>query len=285
MREHIGLIIILFHPSAEEIRRTISLSHDYRGAIVDNSPNRLTDQHMMGRMHYFHDGSNHGVAAAQNIGLRMLLQQKDIRYIVMLDQDSEVAPDYPERIASEFVEVSKTARLSALGALVVNKHDDVVYRSKIHRDRYLNETTLLRDEVISSGTCFSADAFRAVGLNDEWMFIDYVDTEWCFRARVKGYVCAVTEHVRIRHQVGLGNKYIFGHIVIVSKPFRYFYQVRNLVYLLNKPYVPFSFKRNRTLKAFLQFVCFPFYVNGGWKCSYHMAKGFLFGLYKLLIER
>ena len=51
------------------------------------------------------------------------------------------------------------------------------------------------DYIISSGTLIHVDAFKAVGLMMEELFIDYVDLEWGLRAKKMGYHCFVANHV------------------------------------------------------------------------------------------
>jgi len=51
------------------------------------------------------------------------------------------------------------------------------------------------DMLIASGCLIPADVLRDVGLMDDALFIDHVDTDWCMRARARGYrllgVCEV----------------------------------------------------------------------------------------------
>ena len=56
--------------------------------------------------------------------------------------------------------------------------------------------------VITSGTLTSLKAFANLGPFRADFFIDFVDSEYCLRARKAGYRILVSPHARIRHRVG-----------------------------------------------------------------------------------
>jgi rhamnosyltransferase len=62
--------------------------------------------------------------------------------------------------------------------------------------------TVDTDFLISSGSLLPMAALEAVGIMDEGLFIDHIDTEWCFRARSLGFgIFGVCDAV-MRHSLG-----------------------------------------------------------------------------------
>lgn len=279
----IAVIAILFNPKDKEIENVLRISSFYKGVIVDNSSKSHFDGGRVNKMQYVGLCRNVGVAEAQNVGLEYVLKDKDVEYIFYFDQDSEFDDDYPVRMSEEFDYVRNSGiHVAALGPTVVQKETGEVYKSVIHRDKKVNEHFILRQSVIASGCCLGRNAIEVVGKNDASLFIDFVDSEWCWRAYQKGFVCGITPNVIIYHKIGQKELHIGSHIIIVSSPFRYFYQYRNYVMLAKRSYVPIKWKINKGLKFFLRFIYFPFVLKEGVECWKYMFKGLVSGIKILL---
>ena len=221
---------------------------------------------------------NKGIAEAQNQGLRSLLSRKDMTHVVFLDQDSRVADDYPLAIAREFDRIVQSQRLAMLGPSVENTETGETYKSVIHKDQMAENGFIPRREIISSGSCTTIECLKDVGLNDGRLFIDYVDFEWCWRANSKGYVCGITPNLRISHHVGQKTISIFGYLIIISAPVRYFYQFRNYLWLVRRKYVPLQWKIATGIKNVARLVYFPLCIPSGVACWKNMLKGIRAGL-------
>lgn len=257
---HIAVIIILYHPSDDDMDFVSHIGSLYHTVIVDNSKD------------------NKGIAEAQNQGLRSLLDRKDITHVVFLDQDSRVADDYPLAIARAFDRIAQTRRLAMLGPSVDNSETGEMYKSVIHKDPAADNGFILRREVISSGGCTTIACLKDIGLNDGGLFIDYVDFEWCWRANRKGYLCGITSDLRISHHVGQKTISIFGYLIIISASGRYFYQFRNYLWLVRRKYVPLQWKIATGIKSMARLVYFPLCVPSGVACWKQMLKGIRAGL-------
>ena len=261
-KSHIAIIIILYHPSTDDMDFVAHIGELYHTVAVDNS----TD--------------NKGIAEAQNQGLQSLLDKKDITHVVFLDQDSRVADDYPLAIAQEFERIAQTQRLAILGPLVDNSETGETYKSVIHKDPAADNCFIPRREIISSGSCTTIECLREVGLNDSRLFIDYVDFEWCWRANSKDYVCGITLNLRISHHVGQKTISLFGYLIIISAPGRYFYQFRNYLWLVRRKYVPLQWKIATGIKYAVRLIYFPLCIPSGLACWKNMLKGIRAGLKK-----
>lgn len=278
-RTDIALLIVLYNPNSEEKNRIQRIARDFQGVLVDNSSVPSYTSNAVGKMRYIPLGYNAGIAKAQNEGIKFLMYNDNIRFIVFFDQDSVIPEAYPFKIASEFqrIDAMKSGALFCLGPKVCDKNDGEEYHSVIHRDCPVEKGFQQKSEIISSGSCVSVDKIKAVGLLDERLFIDFVDTEWCFRSYAKGFICGITNSVELNHKVGKKKLHLGKHIIIVSAPVRYFYQYRNLIFLSVRRYVPWNFKFFKGAKFLLRWFYFPF-ISGGIKRWKYMNKGIIAGI-------
>ena len=277
LAQQIGIIVIIFHPTEDQLYRIRILSEHYPCVVIDNTPTAKIPKDALGHAHYIPLGRNMGIAKAQNEGYRWFLKDQNIQYFILLDQDSHIDSDYPIRMVSEYISVDMP-NLAALGPTVIRYGTHEVYRSAFYKEKILPEGIILKDEIIASGCCVTRAAICQIGLNDESLFIDFVDCEWCFRAKAKGWICAITPNIKMFHQVGNHQKHLGRHIIIISAPFRYYYQYRNLIILNTRSYVPWQFKRNKSIKAALRFLYFPFVIKNGATIWWQMCRGIYAGI-------
>jgi rhamnosyltransferase len=76
-------------------------------------------------------------------------------------------------------------------------------------------------------------------------FIDYVDTEWCHRARAAGYRLFGTSRARMGHHLGddmFRVWYLRWRPFNAYSPLRLYYRFRNFVLLMKCGYVPMAWK-------------------------------------------
>ena len=280
-KHKIAVVVVLFNPSESDIQNVRGLSSAYDGAIIDNSEKPFSELATIGRMRYVCNKRNLGIAEAQNIGIRLILEQDIYSHIVFLDQDSRLPLSYPQDMVSEFCTLKSIyPRLAILGPTVNNKETGEEYKSVIHKYSTDGNGFSQRRHIISSGSCIPAEVLKDVGGMDSSMFIDYVDFEWCWRAEDKGYVCGLTDRIHISHKVGKRELSFGKYKVIVSSPFRYFYQYRNYLWLIRKKYVPLQWKIATGGKFLLRLAYFPWVVKDGMKCWKYMIKGTIHGIRK-----
>lgn len=275
----IGLVIILYHPTEEDILNVRHLAQSWKGVIVDNSDTPFTDEGVVGNMIYVCNRENLGIAKAQNIAMCSIIKEGFAKHIVMLDQDSRISLTYPADIVKEFERIRlRHPLLVMLGPTLKKKASEEEYASAIHNYQTDEDGFSQRRQIVCSGCCVSVEAVTEVGLMDSGLYIDYVDFEWCWRAVSKGYVCGITQNLTITHQVGSRELSFGKYKVIVSAPFRYYYQYRNYFLLLRKKYVPAQWKFAFGIKLAARFLYFPLIVKGGRERWKYMLKGSIDGI-------
>jgi rhamnosyltransferase len=139
-------------------------------------------------------GENKGIGAAHNVGIQWARNHR-AEFVLLMDQDSIPMPDMVARLRSTHLELS--ARDIPVGALGSQFRDTENGRlSQFVKVGVLGFSILEcnaesnvvdADFLVSSGSLLPLAAIETVGLMDEGLFIDLVDTEWCFRAKAKGF--------------------------------------------------------------------------------------------------
>ncbi|MBK9665327.1 MAG: glycosyltransferase family 2 protein [Gammaproteobacteria bacterium] len=230
--------------------------------IIDNTPSdddRITG--IVGDLESKHPdlrmlrvGHNIGIAAAQNIGLEVALEEC-FDYVLISDQDS--LPD------TDMVSVLRTAclRMDAEGVSVgcicpmyFDRVTQQAFAFQVQRPGSVFYSSVFPDEAspcveiiatISSGMLIPCAALRKVGSMRESFFIDHVDTEWCHRARAMGFRLFGTSSTRLLHRLGDASfrVWYFGwHSHSEYSPTRLYYRFRNFVLLCRLPHVPLRWR-------------------------------------------
>lgn len=279
--DKVGVVIVVFHPNALELQNKLKhLGADVIIAVVDNTPVKEISI-AQSNVTYIPLHENTGIANAQNQGIGSLME-RGCSHIVFFDQDSDFTEDFVRSMVSEYIRISAIRpNLFLLGPRVLNKTSGEQYCSVVHTEAAADCGFVLKREIISSGSCVSVDRLREVGKMDARLFIDYVDFEHCWRANDKGFVCGVTDNVVLLHKVGSRElRFPRGYRVIISAPFRYYYQYRNWLWLCRRSYVPRQWKLNTGVKFMARILYFPFAVNGWRVIEKNIFKGIYYGIFK-----
>jgi rhamnosyltransferase len=171
-------------------------------------------------------GFNRGLAAAQNRGVR-LARAAGATHVLFLDQDSVPQP-------------GMTARL--LRALQAYEALGIKVACVGPRMRCYGSLTRRREEcdaIVSSGSLVPMAVLDAVGGMEEAFFIDQVDTEWCLRARARGYRVFGVPNALLDHRPGVGMRWIWlgsWRRLIRHPPYRHYTIFRNTLVLCRRGY-------------------------------------------------
>lgn len=272
-KNDICIIVVLFNPKKEQIEHFACLSNEAGIIMVDNSI--IENVHPI-QCDYLPLYDNKGIAYAQNRGIEWAKEQ-GYKYVLFFDQDSKIEPSYVSEIYKEYLRIKEEDRnLAFLGPLVIDEENGREYKSESDKKKpYCKVTT-----VISSGSIVSLDVFNKVGFLDENLFIDYVDSEICWRASSFGFSTYMTRNIQLCHNVG--NKYsvILGVPFGVSAPFRYYYQYRNMIWLLRRDYVPKVWKIKSFFRSILDLLVVPFISGHYYAIIKNMLKGYYDGFIK-----
>lgn len=181
---------------------------------------------------------NYGIAKALNSGVEAALAS-GADYVLTLDQDSKVSGSMVSVLVDDFARFGAETRVAAVGPGKIDglRSDGTGgYVGVAGPQPWLVSVA----EALQSGLLFPARVLRALGGFDESLVIDGVDTEYCLRARQRGYRVYVDTRVEMHHRLGAGTEaktFQFGPwqpIVTEHSARRRYYITRNRLRLLRR---------------------------------------------------
>lgn len=182
---------------------------------------------------------NRGQATALNEGLRRGLAA-GYAWALLLDQDSECEPTLLDTLAGTFTAGASGGPagpggprpIAVIGANYRETPDGPAHVTRDGPSPWLEQAT-----VITSGSLISLAACTAIGLMRDDLFIDYVDHEFCLRARARGYRVVMSARPILRHAIGnVTHRPVAGRTVSTTNhsPTRRYYRARNRILVYGK---------------------------------------------------
>lgn len=221
---HVGIIIVTYNPVMKNFENNLSYIKKLKQKIliVDNNSNLKEIKRLrnIAKQNYnvslIELDKNMGIGYAQNIGINYF-KNKGVDFCFFLDQDSYIKEAHFKKLVNDFEQIR------------------IIDKNAVLMGPILNESDLLRDNIskvnklISSGSLMVLEATSSVGLMKEKFFIDFIDYEWCWRARKKRKNIYQDGYVVLHHETnGVPRKY---HHTI-DPIFRLFYLYRNGTYII-----------------------------------------------------
>ena len=266
-------ILVSYEPEATTLRGTVEsllpqLEHLF---VVDNGsqidPVDLLDLKGEEGLTIIRLDENLGIAAAQNVGIAAA---RDARadFVVLSDQDTV----YPQGAISRLIKVFERWPKAAA---VVPLFNDV---NKSSSDGFILENSCLFSptpvaggehrllQAIASGKVIRLSTLEDIGTMDESLFIDWVDLEWCWRARHKGYQVIGSGDVEVNHSLGDTSRNIGYREVNLRSPLRHYYITRNAFSLaLRTPYLSIVMRCILFVRSLRYPFAFPILSQPRWR--------------------
>lgn len=223
-------ILILYNPQKNFINNIKTYINNLETLyIIDNSlkENAISMEEIkLKKIIYIKNKKNLGIAKALNLGIKEILKNKKIKYILTMDQDSSFKDDQ----FKDFYE-----------QVLKEKDEKIVIYSPIHtmKNKILSDKNKV---VMTSGNILKIKNLKTVGLFCEDFFIDEVDHEFCYRIYEKGFNIKVFKNIFLEHQLGERKK---SNIILGTNhnSIRRYYITRNKLYMIKK----YPFLKNRYL--------------------------------------
>ncbi|KND55039.1 dTDP-rhamnosyl transferase RfbF [Candidatus Paraburkholderia kirkii] len=265
--DQIGIVVVFYHPENSSVRQARRFAEFGLCVVVDNTEG-VSDPAVLGlgtEVVYLPNGRNLGIATAINQGVTHLIQA-GCTQALLFDQDSEPSSELlhmlPRLLAQE---IANGRRVALMGPA----YEDARLGGAAPFVRFgfptlerigPTGTDLIEvDFLITSGSCLNLAAWRDIGPMDDGLFIDFVDLEWCARARRAGYEVLGTPLLRLRHSLGGEPVRILGRAYPSHSPLRHYYLFRNATALIRRAYMPWTWKWTEVVKFPARLV-----IYGGW---------------------
>lgn len=240
-------VVVTMNPDAEHIKELLKAMTRQVGhvVVVDNGSNAsvravLEQWGSNKQVSVVPLESNMGIAMAQNTGIRIAMAA-GAQYILLSDHDSLPFDGMVSELVRGHQTLSTRGPVAAVGPVTVDCRTGVpskfvrLTRLGVRRFGCENGPFVQADFLIASGCLISADAVRQVGEMSEDYFIDHVDTEWCLRAKSRGWGIYGVCSARLHHALGDRVIRVWAgrwRDVPVHSPIRDYYMFRNTIFLL-----------------------------------------------------
>ena len=285
--KNIVSIVITFKPILKNLKKILQ-EHQTNFSniiIVNNSPEISLDIFKSKQVCIINNQSNIGLASALNIGI-IEAKKQGAKMVAFFDQDTELHENFTKDM------------LYYMNHYSANK--PVAVYSPVFHNHVINETAkhinfkpfrLIRglvDEsdyaqphyVITSGSIIQMEALDDIGLMREELFIDFVDIEWCLRARKQGYEIVAINKVMIDHYLGDYAVYVMGHHYPIHSPLRMYYYFRNAIYLYRLRKIEYNWKVVDGARNLFRFLFYMLFVKNRRAYFKYIIKGYYHGLIK-----
>ncbi|WP_396329932.1 glycosyltransferase family 2 protein [Burkholderia anthina] len=269
LQERTGVVIVFYRPDHGCVARANRLAKVWPCVVVDNTESVSTPDALGldACVDYVANGANLGIATALNQGIERLIAM-GCRSALLFDQDSEPS----DELLIELPRTLATARMrDRRVALVGPAYEDARLGGvapfvrfgylALRRIQPEGVQPIDVDFLITSGSCVNLDVWRDIGPMDDALFIDFVDLEWCVRARSKGYSVLGAPALRLTHELGGEPVKIFGRSYPGHGPVRHYYLFRNAIALIRRAYVPWSWKSTELVKMPVRLAIYALFMQ------------------------
>jgi len=182
--------------------------------------------------------SNRGIGVALNQGFR-LASEMGCSLALAMDQDSHAEAGMVHLLMKHYLDRKGSQRPAIVAPQIIDSRGKAsarylrpkasfLFERKRCSNRHIRNVSI----VISSGAIFDLSVYDRLGGFREDFFIDYVDTEYCLRARSKGYEIIVDCNARLIHRWGNLRTIKVGPFEIrptFHSPQRWYYISRNRI--------------------------------------------------------
>ncbi|GAB3656133.1 hypothetical protein GCM10028791_27740 [Echinicola sediminis] len=157
---------------------------------------------------------NLGFTGGNNVGMRYALQE-GFEYIMLLNNDTEVAPDFLVHLLNTF---EQSPTIGAVQPLMYYMHDKAkVWNAGGKWKKWRGDSLAIKHKMDGelsyftdwiTGCCMlvRAEVIKKVGLLNDHYFAYFEDVDWSLRMKSIGYQLAVVPSSVIYHEAGASSK-------------------------------------------------------------------------------
>lgn len=231
-------VIVTYQPAADVVGHAVALVGQVACiVVVDNGSASeslpiLDSLAALPSVTVIRNPVNEGIAHALNQGAEAATDA-GADWLLTLDQDAAPGPDIVGISRRACEAYPRLGRLAVIGA--ASREDLARSRRASNQGRPWIETSA----VITAGSLVSLAVVRAIGGFREDLFIDYVDIEFCLRARANGFRVLASLAPTITHSIGQPTVRAIGprSVTPTNHPaFRRYYITRNRLLVWRRYY-------------------------------------------------
>jgi len=258
--------------------------------IVNNSPEIDLLKFQSKQVTLITNPCNIGLASALNIGI-LEAKKQGADMVALFDQDSLLPDNFSQNMLQEINAFSSNKKVAVFAPNyfnhVTNDYGSIInfkpfrlIRTKPNQQ----EITNFPQYVITSGSFIPMSVLDDIGLMREELFIDFVDIEWCLRARAKEYEIVSFPQVEIAHHLGDSSVSFMGTNYPIHSPLRMYYYFRNAMYLYRLREIELNWKVVDGARNLFRFLFYMLFVKNRPTYFKYIVKGYYHGLIKRMVK-
>lgn len=260
MTQSIAAIIVTYNPAPIGLERLLFSLIGFipHILVVDNG----SAQSLTSRLATYESsvslmqlGENKGIAYAQNQGIDWAAG-RGADYLIFFDQDSIPESNMVEVLLDQLDGLIRSGKkVACIGPYFIDS------RSELEVSNASEPSILSVETIISSGSIIPVEVIRVVGEMTDELFIDYVDLDWCLRARSMGYIIYQSQVAFMYHSLGDEPISFMGRRWPSRSPFRHYYMCRNAVWMYKNSPANFSWKLIDFLKLVRKIIFYSIFAK------------------------
>ncbi|HCE56594.1 MAG TPA: hypothetical protein DER09_02065 [Prolixibacteraceae bacterium] len=236
-------VVSSYFPDLNELEKNINsyLHWVDRLIIWENTPRKeskiatLIDALNSDKIEFRTTGQNEYLAKPFNICIQWA-KENGYTHLLTMDQDSCFENGHFEKYINKIIQVN---------------NDSIAVYAPNTQNLEIESEILEKDVVITSGAIIPLKVFNIIGTFNEDFLIDRVDTEFCFRTRIRGFKVVCITQVILNHKLGYQKRNGLGLVINNYSAQRTYYIIRNSILLwklypdmveFNEKYAFYKFK-------------------------------------------
>lgn len=236
-KRDICAVVVTYFPRAESAENLRTLSEQSGTLLlVDNGSSSSSLDSLQGATQrpgtiIIRLGSNLGIAAALNVGLRFA-HEHGYRWLGTFDQDSRAIPGMLQEMACALASYPRPEEVAVITPCHVEQRLNLKVGERVCETAGSGWRTIR--SAMTSGNLVRVAAALSIGGFDETLFIDLVDHDFCLRLRRHGYQVLEATRARLLHSLGSmeRRRLAFKRVSVTHHPaIRRYYMSRNRIIL------------------------------------------------------
>ncbi len=245
LQQNICAVVVTYHPDEGLLSRLKSLlPHAGKIVLIDNASNEQARKNITQicsdepKIKALFNDFNRGVAGALNQGMAWA-EVNGFAWVICFDQDSVVLPNFGPVLLGTYRDYAKSKGnlIHSVAIIGANYQEKILNSSLLNNLQTSHQSWLEWPSPVTSGSLFSMKAFKEIGLFCNEYFIDYVDTEYCYRAWCMNFQVLLSTQPSMIHSIGLPKRrrFLWRTVNIGQYPPRRWYTIgRNFADLFKR---------------------------------------------------
>ena len=205
------------------------------------------------RVAYINLGGNNGLGYALNEGFKIAVG-RGFGFVATFDQDSSPPPQMIAGLLKAHHKLQRDGvACAAIGPRFYDSREGKRHHYPLYKQVGFRITTVQKldkatglfevDVLITSGMLVNATAWVYGITYNPGLFVDYTDTDWCFRVRAAGFKLFVSPDQEMGHALSDAPPIrLLGLNFLCYSPIRRYYYFRNTIFFLRQSYVSWAWK-------------------------------------------